>query len=258
MEKWFVFGRDAAFDEGMRHVESGNCAEAAASFEVCLGRACEPAIRRLAEHHLCLALMSMAMTSLSCGNALEGVTLLLRAVQVHPEYADLRLRLAVAYAQAGDTESAVASCQEAIKINPSYSEAHRVLEVLALGNRIETPIRDSVEARIGAAKSAQRDRSFERAEAILNELILAHPTYADVRCLYSQVLLELDRLDEGITHLQVALRLNPRYADAWATLGVAWRRVNLIGEAEMAFNTALEINPKHPVASAEALRLKQL
>lgn len=53
-------------------------------------------------------------------------------------------------------------------------------------------------------------------------------------------LLTQDRVDAAIAHLEYAVELNPKSADNWSNLGVAYRRVNRLDEAEQAYLQALK------------------
>ncbi len=62
------------------------------------------------------------------------------------------------------------------------------------------------------------------------------------------VLCDRGRLDEGINHLQLALRLTPNYAEAHNNLGVALAKTDRAQEAIEQLQAALELTPDYPEA----------
>jgi tetratricopeptide (TPR) repeat protein len=56
------------------------------------------------------------------------------------------------------------------------------------------------------------------------------------------------RLDDAVGHLQAALRLNPRYADAHNSLGVALKQMGKLDEAAARHEEAIRINPDFAAA----------
>jgi len=81
------------------------------------------------------------------------------------------------------------------------------------------------------------------------------PGYADVRCRYGETLLELGQVDAAIAQFEAALKINSKYADAMAALGVAQLRSGDPNSARCSFDQVLDWNPEHPVASEQLRRL---
>ena len=63
----------------------------------------------------------------------EAVEQYKKAVEIHPNYSDIRYALGVAYASAGDREKAAESLRKALEINPNYKEAQGALESILKG-----------------------------------------------------------------------------------------------------------------------------
>jgi tetratricopeptide (TPR) repeat protein len=56
------------------------------------------------------------------------------------------------------------------------------------------------------------------------------------------------RLDEAVGHLQAALRLNPRYADAHNSLGVALKQMGNLDEAAAHYEESIRLRPEFAAA----------
>ncbi len=76
---------------------------------------------------------------------------------------------------------------------------------------------------------------------------------SDVRRDYQQalVLLETDRLDEGIDLLESVVERAPDVTIPYIDLGVAYERKNELDKAEESLQTALSLAPNHPAALNE-------
>lgn len=289
MEKWFVFGLDADLDVALKCQAQGNHAEAASHFEVCLEKGAPLKVRTIARRHLIDSLLAMARDSQAEGRPLEAVSLIQRAVTVQPEFADLRLRLALAYREVGDLDAATGEVEEALKLNSKFRRA-RLLQVWLAHQsegfdqakelwreaatdlelldgptdeddwvaHIEALIsqQDGTAALLAQAEHSRQAGKPEQALALLEEAATLQPGYADVRCNFGRALMEMDRLDEALSEFKTALGINPRYADAHALSGVVLRKLGDREGAEAAFRTALEIHPTHPVATAELDRVQ--
>lgn len=104
-----------------------------------------------------------------------------------------------------------------------------------------------------ADEFAHDGRWQDAAEAYRRALDIA-PRFADVRCKYGQILLQLDEVEQAIAEFREAVTINPRYSDGYAMLGIAFRRAAREDEALEAFRVALEIDPGHTVAALEIER----
>src|SRR5262249_39764638 len=59
-------------------------------------------------------------------------------------------------------------------------------------------------------------------------------------------LLQLGQQEDAISHFRLALRINPRYAEAHANFGLATRQAGVLEEAVFHYRQALRINPNLP------------
>ncbi|MDD4857797.1 MAG: tetratricopeptide repeat protein [Candidatus Krumholzibacteria bacterium] len=125
------------------------------------------------------------------GNFEEAVRALSTACNDHPDYADVRFKLALAHLRRGDNEDAQREFKAAISINPQYAEAHFYLGIAQLDNKL---YREAIE-------------QFERAAAI-------KPDYADLQCFLGSTYFYLGELDKARVSLEASLALSPGYGKA--------------------------------------------
>lgn len=288
MDQWFLFGQDADFDAGLRHYRQGQYGEAASALEFCLTRPCEPSIRILARQYLTECLSQLAEQSRNEGHPLEAVALLGKAVTLHPEFPDLRFRLARNYFLLQDYDNARSETITALELNPQFRNARMLGILLTLVTEgkqagweeyarfsddldlLDGPVdadslytsllsqldqKDGLADLLSEAHSAMLARKPDRAVLLYQDAVELHPGYADLRYLYGQCLAQLDRLEDAEAQLMIALQINAKYADAHAMLGVLYVRQREREQAERAFRRALAIEPTHSVAILELDRL---
>ena len=282
--KWFGFGRDEQYDNAVRAATAGDHETARTFFEHCLKQTRDPDVRKLAESGLVHSLFTLA-SQLLPSDALNAIG---RALELRPEYADLWLCRAVILDQLREIELRDQALADSLRLNPGFANAwmHRVhwlgsngdwkqakqivSEHLAtlpseraerLRDLLDQQITDAepwnallkiqsgdVSSELNKAEEFQRASDFESARTLLTDIAAQHPRYPDVRCRLAEVHLELDAVDAAIHELSIAIQINPNYADAHATLGIALRRQGKKEEARSAFRTALDIDPNHVMA----------
>jgi cytochrome c-type biogenesis protein CcmH/NrfG len=283
--KWYGFGRDPAFDAGLRAFEGEDFELASELFrEVAEGKS-DADLRRQARSFLVNALSRMGQAALREGRNAEARQAFLEAVELEPRYPDLWLQLARASGRLEDEATERGALETARRLHPTYPRAllYEAMRALRKGDREgaqealdalpqeaapdgeDELLLDSLEAvfeteggeanRLAnqAAQSA-RQHQYEIAATLYREAAQLEPGYADIRCRLGETLMELDELDEAEHHLRAALEINPRYADAWAQLGIALKRQKREKEAKEAFREAHKLDPHHPIARFE-LRL---
>ncbi len=288
MQKWFVFGRDADLDAALRFLEQRRYGEAAMHLDICLGRPIDSGIRRLARQMLVSALVHLASNCLKENHALEALPLMRKAVNLEPDYPDLLVRLAALEVLSGGQDLSVQHLESALQINPKYDMALALHDAVTSSAdpfdweeftarypnlaklRATTTVREDATAsetiaaiiwaepnreQIEDAKAEAMGAEPDQAREILIPLVNRYPAFADLRYALGQAYLAGDKLDDAMAHLSKAVLLNPRYADAYSALGIVFRRTGRSDEAKSAFEAALAVDPSHPVAREEILRL---
>ena len=117
--------------------------------------------------------------------------------------------------------------------------------------------RGTTEANLQARVAAShfRNNDLPAARIACEKALAAAPGYADLRCKYGKVLLELGETEHAAEQLTRAVEINERYVEALATLGLAMAKMNRDIEAGDFFARALVLDPYHPVAIAESAKL---
>jgi tetratricopeptide (TPR) repeat protein len=125
------------------------------------------------------------------GNFDSAVQSFTTALAIHPDYADLRFKLALAFLRRGDHDDAKRELASALAINPAYMEAYFYLGITNLDQRL---YREAI-------------AHFEKAASI-------KPDYADLQCYLGATYFYLGELDRARGAIEKSLALSPGYAKA--------------------------------------------
>jgi tetratricopeptide (TPR) repeat protein len=125
------------------------------------------------------------------GSFEDAVRAFTLASEIHPDYADVRFKLALAHLRSGAHDEARRGLEAAISINPRYAEAYFYLGITHLDER---HYREAL-------------GQFERAAGI-------KPEYADLQCFLGATYFYLGELDMARTALERSLQLSPAYGKA--------------------------------------------
>ena len=148
--------------------------------------------------------------------------------------ARIRIELASAYFQQGQSLVALDEIKQALTIDPTYTDAYnlRGLVYLRLNNLILA------------------EDSFQRALAL-------DPRDADVAHNYGWLLCQQSRFEESFRYFSRAIE-NPGYslaAKTWAIQGLCQLRAGLARQAEASLLRSLQLDPEGPVAAYQLARL---
>ncbi|MFH0795948.1 MAG: tetratricopeptide repeat protein [Candidatus Omnitrophota bacterium] len=131
----------------------------------------------------------------------------------------------VVYRDKGDSDKAIADCNQALRINPNYAYAYN--------NR-------------GAAYWDKGDS--DKAIADYNQALRINPNYADVYNNRGVAYKSKGDYDKAIADYNQALRINSNYADVYNNRGVAYQSKGDYDKAIADYNQALKINPNYAYA----------
>jgi tetratricopeptide (TPR) repeat protein len=129
--------------------------------------------------------------ALARGDARAAVAAFRRALELAPERAAIKQKLATAQAVAGDLRAALLLYQELLDANPDFAEAHYSLGAIHMGS--------------GQLEDAAR--RFASA-------VRADPSYLQARLQLAHVLRRMGRPDAALVEYDGALRVDPRLAEA--------------------------------------------
>jgi tetratricopeptide (TPR) repeat protein len=283
--KWYGFGKDPNFDEGLHAFEARQYAAAADYFRKVLDSPGDPDLKSQARSFLVSSLSAQGKESQRDGRTIEAREAYREAIELEPRYPDLWLGLAMAAGSLNDDATERGAVEKARELNPTYSRAILYESLIALKageseiaakTLAQLPVEsapsgpddlliDAIHATFsaegdeanqlsGQADDAAKDSNFEIAAALYRQAAQLKPGYADIRCKLGQMLLQLDNLNEAEAHLRTAIEINPNYAEAWAQLGIALKRQKKLGDAKQAFLKAYELDKHHPIAKMEVKR----
>ena len=131
-----------------------------------------------------------------------------KAVEIHPDYPDVRFKLGLAYLREGAHEPSTREFQEALRINPKYTEARFYLGVAYLDEKM-----------------------FSKALPHFERAVQEKPDYADLRCYLGATYFHLGELEKARGEFEYALSISPRYKKACYYHGLL---LYMLGEKERA------------------------
>jgi len=139
-------------------------------------------------------------------------------IRINPEYALAYNNRGNAYRDQGDYQRAIADYNQALRINPEYADAYN--------NR-------------GLTYYYQRDD--QKAIADYNEAIRLNPNLSYAYHNRGIVYYDQGDLNRAISHYNEAIRLNPEYTHAYYNRGLTYRRQGNNGQALTDFRQAADL-----------------
>jgi tetratricopeptide (TPR) repeat protein len=204
----------------------------------------------------------------------EAEALLGKVLETEKGYADVHNMLGVIFHDQGKFGKALESFQEALKLNPGYTEA--CLNLAVTYN--DLGMYNEARAVFARARSAERPEGRPEGEidpfvkgklanmhadlgevyAAINEpgaavdefkkALTLRPDFADIRTELGKALREAGRKDEALKELQEAKRARPRYAPAAIQLGVTYYSAGRNADALAEWKSVLDYEPDNPRA----------
>ena len=151
------------------------------------------------------------------------------------EARDAYIQLGLGYLQKGETERAKAPLREALKIDPRSESANVALALVF-----------------------QQEGEAQLADKHFRTALAAAPDSARILNNYGAFLLEQKRYDEALEYFQRAAQ-DTFYVErsrVFENLGLTYKRLQQPDEAKAAFERALRLNSRQPMALLELARLE--
>ncbi|QYK52728.1 MAG: tetratricopeptide repeat protein [Fimbriimonadaceae bacterium] len=258
--KWFGFGKDPNFDDGIRAYEKAEFAEALAHFNACVTNSREAAVRERAKNYISGCLGKLARRAYDRREFEEALTYLDQATEVRPGFADLWLTKAKVEKALGDAKAAMEHAEKSLEINPTFGGAMVMRGVLVykLGDYqkgfeeirrgIETdPRLETNDWKKGL--SFHESGNFKQA---LSEFEQIHPQGGDVNDLVAQGddLARKGSWKQAQEMFRAATEMAPNYADIRSRHGQSLMELGELAAAAQAFQRAIAINPDYSDAFA--------
>lgn len=131
-----------------------------------------------------------------------------------------RFELARAYLLKASPQQAIAALEEAIKLNPDFTEAILLLAQVQL-------------------QQGEPARAVEGTRNLLQK----HPNMVPAQLLLAEAYRAAGRPDDAASVLREQIKANPKSAQAYLLLGVLLRQQNKLAEARSKFEKVLELEP---------------
>lgn len=259
--KWFGFGRNEHYDSGIRAYERGDLDEAIEQFRICMASEPDPPIRQRAKTYLSAAYSQQGQLFLKGRKVDEAAKCFQDALALCPEYADIRLGLALAHRAADRGPEAMESVSNALAINPRYGMALILRAVL----RSEAGDVDGALLDLGDAAAAdprlegpdlEAGRKALEAgnvkSAVAKLLKIQPPKETDANALKGagEALAKQNRWHDAEEQFRKALEVAPRYADIRCRHAESLLEIGEVLPAIAEFREALAINPNYVEAQA--------
>lgn len=184
------------------------------------------------------------------------------ALKKNVNLAEAYLLKGIVFQFSGDSTAAASSFQTAVEQKGDYYDAYILLGLLYASRNDSLAIEyynsalslkpSSSEALYNLAIYYQNSKRFTNAFRTYNKLNLLHPdnegAYHNKGYMY---LVYLNEKEKAIQQFDSALRINPKYLEAFHNRGLAYRELKKFKEARADFKSALEINPQYELSANE-------
>jgi tetratricopeptide (TPR) repeat protein len=252
--KWFGFHLDEVYEAALNAYDLGDYEEAIEAFEWCLDHATEGELARVARIHLSQGHAKLGIRALHSGSAGLAVSHFRSALELFPDYPDLRLQLARALGAQGRREEQAREVERALKINPNFIEAvlYRGILMYEEGRREEAwrEVGRAIEAdpalrnrRFEEACAAREEGDHHRAVLSLQALQSVHSAdpllFAEMGASFAREGFLSDAADEYAR----AVELAPDSGEVRCRYGSVLLGIGRIAEALEQLEAALQLNP---------------
>jgi tetratricopeptide (TPR) repeat protein len=177
-----------------------------------------------------------------------------RAVEVLPDYADIRFRLGKALERLGRTDDAIEEYRQALRCNACYLDAGVALAFCllragrheeaaeAFGQALEVKI-DQVRKPYEKGLERLRNGSPETAEDHFHDAFLSMPHKFEEHYRSALEFLKSEEYEKALIELEKALELNSKYPDIHNFRGVALCELGRLEEGITAFRRSIDLKP---------------
>ena len=160
-----------------------------------------------------------------------------------------KLKAAVELAKKKDFDGAITLAEEALKLNPQYSEAQSSItawkEERARGQQVKTKVTEIADlAKQGG--ELYRARKYNESIASFNRVLALDPKNADALRQRAMAKREIKDLAGALEDLNRAIEMDPKNALAYLGRGITKERMNDVAGAIADYNRGITLNPGYP------------
>ncbi len=258
--KWFGFGKDQGFDDGLRAYERQAFQEAIENFRLSVESGKDRAVRERSKSYLAGCLGKLAAQATQNRDFESALQLYQEGVSVRPGFADLWYGLGRTHLTLGDAQNAIEAAEQALELNPNFGSAG-LLKGMALYKNgdtdegfklIELAVQKDPRLATEDFKLAQTLHNAQKTDQAYEALKEVRPAPSHVHDLIgtgNQASKQGD-WQTAETAYRAALELAPHYADIAVLLGQTLMEQSRLPEAVQSFNLALQTNPEYAEAHA--------
>ena len=202
---------------------------------------------------------SRAFSAYNAGKLVEAEQLCQQIINAKPYLFDALHLLAVVQSSLGKKDTALASYDRALAVQPDYAEAlsnrgltlhqlKRFEDALASYDRALTVRPDYAEALSNRGFTLHQLKRFEEAVASYDKAIALKPDYAEAFNNRGNALKELKRFEAALASYDKAIALKPDYAEAFNNRGNALRDLKRPEEALASYDKAIALKRNYAEA----------
>lgn len=258
--KWFGFGKDPAYDDGVRAYEKHHFSDALDHFLNSSDSAADLAVRERAKSYAAGCLGKIAREQLDQRNFEKAVSCLEEATELRPGFADLWQTLAVAHRIQGDLDLSEAAAKRALAINPQYGMARVTLGTVLYKrgdlsggfSEIEQAVRGDSRLDTPDLQAGNKHHEAGEHDKALECYCRIKPSGRDLNDYMAAGDESAKRGDwQGAKDMYgEAVAIAPGYADLRCRLGQTFMELNDLANAGLEFQHAIAANPNYAEAYA--------